>query len=104
MKSLNENSIVVLQTITLITTHSDSLSIATDDSDTHPTISKFPKTRPLELIYKQDENGQEIVLVDNYVKILAVPTCVVFILLFISNYFYFLMRFCIDIIVHSILM
>jgi hypothetical protein len=53
----------------------DSLSSATDDSDNHPTVSKFPKTRPLELNSKQGENGQEIALVANYVKILAAPKC-----------------------------
>ncbi|CAF4038135.1 unnamed protein product, partial [Rotaria magnacalcarata] len=63
-------------TIPLITTQLNSLSTAIDNSDNHPTTSKFPKTRPLEFISKQDENGQEIALIANYVKILAAPKCI----------------------------
>ncbi len=44
----------------------DSLSTATDDSDSHPTIYKFPRTRPSEISYKQGENEQKIALVANY--------------------------------------
>ncbi len=58
-----------------MTTQLDSLSLATDDTDRYPTTSKFPKTRPSELSSKQGENGQEIALVANYIKILAAPKC-----------------------------
>ncbi|CAF5204385.1 unnamed protein product, partial [Rotaria magnacalcarata] len=71
-----ENLTVIFQTIPLITTQLNSLSTAIDNSDNHPTTSKFPKTRPLEFISKQDENGQEIALIANYVKILAAPKCI----------------------------
>ena len=65
----------------------DSLSTATDNYDNHRTISKFPKTRSLKFISKQDENGQEIALIANYVNIFAAPKCVFFILVFFSNFF-----------------
>jgi hypothetical protein len=58
-----------------MTTQLDSLSMATDDNDRYPTTSKFPKTRPSDLNSKQGENGQEIALVANYIKILAAPKC-----------------------------
>jgi hypothetical protein len=53
----------------------DSLSVATDDNDRGSLTSKFPKTRPSELNSKQGENGQQIALVANYIKILAAPKC-----------------------------
>ncbi|CAF0771086.1 unnamed protein product [Rotaria sordida] len=56
-----------------ITTQFDSLSTATDDSDSYRTVSKFPKTRPTKLSSKQGQNGQEISLVANYMKTLASP-------------------------------
>jgi hypothetical protein len=63
--------------------------MATDDSDSRPTTSKFPKTRPAELNSKQGENGQEIDLVANYIKILAAPKCKFsMISSFIQDYFY----------------
>jgi len=58
-----------------MTSQLDTLSMATDDTDRYPTTSKFPKTRPSELSSKQGENGQEIALVANYIKILAAPKC-----------------------------
>jgi hypothetical protein len=45
----------------------DGLSTATDDSDSHPTVAKFSKTRPFEFNYKQGENGRETSLVADYV-------------------------------------
>ena len=75
----------------MITTQLDSLSTATDNNDNHPTISKFPETRPLKFISKQYENGQDIALIVKYVNIFAVPICVFFIL--VKNVFYFVWRF-----------
>jgi len=69
-----------------VTTQLDSLSMATDDSDSsRPTVSKFPKTRPSELSSKQGENGQKIALVSNYIKILAAPKCKFSILFFLFS-------------------
>ena len=68
-----------------------SLSTATDNYDNHPTILKFPKTRSLKFISKQDENGEEIALIAKYFNIFAVTKCVFFIL--VKNLFYFVRRF-----------
>ncbi|CAF4280239.1 unnamed protein product, partial [Rotaria sordida] len=54
-----------------VTTHLDSQSMATDDSDCYPTTSKFFKTQPSEFNSKQGESGEEISA--NYINILASP-------------------------------
>ena len=61
--------------ISSIITQLDSLSTSTEDSDSRLITTKFPKTRPIELISKQGINGQEIALVANYIKIFAAPKC-----------------------------